>query len=505
LPGPVRETIPIHGIRKKELCIVLAKSELMRQACYIDGEWIAADSGATIVVENPATGKALGTVPLCGKAETARAIAAAERAWPAWKAMTALERADIILRWRDLIMQNQEDLAKLMTLEQGKPLPESRGEIGFGCSFLRWFAEEARRAYGDIVPAPWKGKRLLVTREPVGVVGIITPWNFPMAMIGRKVGPAFAVGCPVIIKPASQTPYSALALAALAHEAGIPKGVLNVITGSAREIGAELTGNPGVRKVSFTGSTEVGKALLRQCAETVKKVSMELGGNAPFLVFDDADIDLAVVGGMASKYRNTGQTCICTNRFYVQEKVYDQFVKKLAQAVAALKVGNGMDAGVTQGPLIDGKAVAKVEEQVQDAVAKGGKLVCGGHRHALGGTFYEPTIIADATPAMAFAKEETFGPLAPVFRFKTEAEAVAMANDTEFGLAAYVYTKDLGTAFRVSEALEYGLVGVNESIISTCEAPFGGVKESGVGREGSRHGLDDYTVIKYTCVAGLGA
>ena len=483
---------------------MLSNPELMRQACYIDGAWVGADSGATLAVHNPATGTQLGTVPACGTAETARAIAAAARAWPAWRAMTALQRADIMLRWRDLIMQNQDDLAKLMTLEQGKPLPEARGEIGFACSFLRWFAEEARRMYGDIVPAPWPGKRILVTREPVGVVGIITPWNFPTAMIGRKVGAAFAAGCPVVIKPASQTPYSALALAGLAEQAGVPKGVFNVLTGSAREIGGELTSNPAVRKVSFTGSTEVGKELIRQCSSTVKKVSMELGGNAPFLIFDDADIDLAIVGAMASKYRNTGQTCICANRFYVQEGVYDLFVQKLTVAVSALKVGNGMDDGVTQGPLIDGKALAKVESQVKDALAKGGTLVCGGNRHSLGGNFFEPTVIAGATPDMAFAKEETFGPLAPVFRFRTEAEAIGMANDTEFGLAAYVYTRDLGAAFRVSGALEYGLVGVNESLISTCEAPFGGVKESGMGREGSRHGLDDYTVIKYTCMGGLG-
>jgi len=387
---------------------MLSNPELMRQACYIDGAWVGADGGATISVHNPATGALLGVVPACGTAETARAIAAAARAWPQWRAMTALQRADIMLRWRDLIMQNQEDLAKLMTLEQGKPLPEARGEIGFACSFLRWFAEEARRMYGDVVPAPWPGKRILVTREPVGVVGIITPWNFPTAMIGRKVGAAFAAGCPVVIKPASQTPYSALALAGLAEQAGVPKGVFNVLTGSAREIGGELTSNPAVRKVSFTGSTEVGKELIRQCASTVKKVSMELGGNAPFLIFDDADIDLAIVGAMASKYRNTGQTCICANRFYVQEGVYDLFVQKLTVAVSVLKVGNGMDDGVTQGPLIDGKALAKVESQVKDALAKGGTLVCGGRRHSLGGNFFEPTVIAGATPDMAFAKEETF-------------------------------------------------------------------------------------------------
>jgi succinate-semialdehyde dehydrogenase/glutarate-semialdehyde dehydrogenase len=478
---------------------------LSRTACAVGGEWIGADSGKTLDVNNPATLKAIGRVPDCGRAETARAIAAAARAWPEWRAMTALERGNIMLKLHDLMLEEREELARLMTLEQGKPLAEARGEIGFGASFLRWFAEEGRRAYGDVIPAPWRDKRILVTREPVGVVGIITPWNFPTAMICRKAGPALAVGCPVVIKPASQTPFSALALAELAKRAGVPDGVFNVVTGSSREIGAELTGNPTVRKLSFTGSTQVGKVLLKQCAETVKKVSMELGGNAPFVVFDDADLDLAVSGGMNSKYRNTGQTCVCTNRFIVQEGVYEAFVEKLTAAAKALKVGDGLGEGVTQGPLIDSSALMRMEAQVADATAKGGRIVTGGKRHALGGNYFEPTVIADATKDMAFAKEETFGPIAPVFRFKTEAEAIAMANDTEYGLAGYLYTRDLGRAWRVSEALEYGLVGVNDSLISTCEAPFGGVKESGLGREGSHYGLDDYTVLKYTCMAGLKA
>lgn len=484
---------------------MLQDMALMRQACLIDGEWVQADDGAVVAVDNPATGEALGNVPLCGRAETARAIEAARLAWPAWRALTALERANLLMRWHDLILAAKDDLARLMTLEQGKPVAEAAGEIGYGASFIRWFAEEARRVYGDVVPAPWAGKRIMVTREPVGVCGIITPWNFPMAMIGRKVGPAFAIGCPVVIKPASQTPYSALALGELAIRAGIPKGVINIVTGNARAIGAELTENPAVRKISFTGSTEVGKKLLAQSAGTVKKVSMELGGNAPFLVFDDADVDAAVVGAMASKYRNSGQTCICANRFYVQAAIYETFVEKLAAAVGGLKVGDGLTPGTTQGPLIDGKALARMQEQVADAASKGGRLVCGGKPHALGGNFFEPTIIAGATKDMAFARQEIFGPLAPIFRFETEAEAIAAANDTEYGLAAYLYTKDLGRAFRVSEALEYGMVGVNESMISNTEAPFGGVKESGLGREGSRYGIDEYSVMKYTCIGGLSA
>jgi succinate-semialdehyde dehydrogenase/glutarate-semialdehyde dehydrogenase len=484
---------------------MLTDTKLLRQMCLIDGAWVQADGGEAIAVDNPATGEILGVVPRCGRGETARAIAAARRAWPAWRARTALDRADLLLRWHDLILAAKDDLARLMTLEQGKPLAEAAGEIAYAASFLRWFAEEGRRAYGDVVPAPWAGRRMLVTREPVGVCGIVTPWNFPTAMIGRKVGPALAIGCPVVVKPASQTPFSALALGELAVRAGIPAGVVNIVTGDSRVIGAELTENPAVRKLSFTGSTEVGKKLLAQSAGTVKKVSMELGGNAPFIVFDDADLDAAIAGAMASKYRNSGQTCICANRFYVQAGVYEAFVARLAQAVGGLKVGDGLAPGVTQGPLIDDKALARMREQVADAVAKDGRVVCGGRSHALGGNFFEPTIIADARKDMAFAREEIFGPLAPVFKFETEAEVVAAANDTEYGLAAYCYTRDLGRAFRVSEALEYGMVGVNESLISNAEAPFGGVKESGLGREGSRYGIDEYSVLKYTCIGGLTA
>ena len=482
---------------------MLKDTKLFRQACLIGGAWTAADDGGTVAVDNPATGEILGHVPRCGRAETKRAIEAARLAWPALRAMTALQRADMLLRWHDLILAARDDLARLMTLEQGKPLAESAGEITYGASFIRWFAEEARRAYGDVIPANAPGRAILATREPVGVCGIVTPWNFPMAMIGRKVGPALALGCPVVVKPASQTPFSALALGELALRAGIPAGVVNIVTGNARAIGAELTENPTVRKLSFTGSTEVGKTLMAQCAATVKKVSMELGGNAPFLVFDDADIEAAVAGAMASKYRNSGQTCICANRFYVQAGIHDAFVARLAEAVGQLSVGAGVTPGVTQGPLIDAKATARMLAQVADATAKGGRIVCGGKPHALGGNFFEPTIITQATKDMAFAREEIFGPLAPVYHFSTEAEAVALANDTEYGLAAYVYTRDLGRAFRVSGALEYGMVGVNESLISCTEAPFGGVKESGVGREGSRYGMDEYSVLKYTCLGGL--
>ncbi|GAB6059840.1 NAD-dependent succinate-semialdehyde dehydrogenase [Desulfonatronum parangueonense] len=481
----------------------LAKRILSRNACLVAGHWISADSGQTLDVINPAASEVIGVVPNCGRSETARAIDAAARAWPAWRAMTALERGELLLRLHDLMLAEREELARLMTLEQGKPLAEARAEIGFGASFLRWFAEEGRRAYGSIIPAPWRDKRILVTREPVGVVGIITPWNFPTAMICRKAGPAFAVGCPVVVKPASQTPFSALALAELADQAGFPKGIFNVLTGSSREIGAELTQSPVVRKLSFTGSTKVGKELLKQCAATVKKVSLELGGNAPFIVFEDADLDLAVAGAVGSKYRNTGQTCVCTNRFLVQDGVYDAFLEKFTAEVGRLKVGDGLEEGVSQGPLIDEKAVLHMETQIADAQAKGGRLVTGGRRHALGGNYFEPTVIADATTEMLVSTEETFGPLAPVYRFHTEQEAIAMANATEFGLAGYVYTRDLGRAWRVSEALEYGLVGVNESLMSTCEAPFGGIKESGFGREGSHYGLDDYTTLKYICMAGL--
>ncbi|EHJ49422.1 succinic semialdehyde dehydrogenase [Solidesulfovibrio carbinoliphilus subsp. oakridgensis] len=483
---------------------MLQDTELWREACLIGGQWVQADGGGKIAVDNPATGQTIGQVPKCGRAETARAIEAAGKAWPAWRALTALERANALLRWHDLILAAKDDLARLMTLEQGKPLAEAAGEIAYSASFIRWFAEEARRAYGDVVPAPWAGRRILVTREPVGVCGIVTPWNFPTAMIARKVGPALAIGCPVVVKPASMTPFSALALGELAGRAGIPAGVVNILTGDSRAIGDELTENPVVRKLSFTGSTEIGKKLLAKCAGTVKKVSMELGGNAPFLVFDDADLDAAVAGAMATKYRNSGQTCICANRFYVQAGIHDAFVAKLAEAVAGLTVGDGQAPGVTQGPLIDGKALAHMQALVADATAKGGRVVCGGGPHALGGNFFEPTVIAGATQDMAFAREEIFGPIAPVFRFDTEAEAVALANDTEYGLAAYFYTRDLGRSFRVSRALEYGMVGVNESLISNTEAPFGGVKESGLGREGSRYGIDEYAVLKYTCIGGLG-
>jgi succinate-semialdehyde dehydrogenase / glutarate-semialdehyde dehydrogenase len=477
---------------------------LFKEKCFINGNWIDAYSGAIEPIFDPATGLRIGSVPNAGAAETLAAIEAASDAWAGWRAKTALERADIMLRWYELTMQAHEDLAVILTTEQGKPLAEARGELGFGAAFIRWFAEEARRSYGDVIPAPWPGKRIFVTREPVGVVGIITPWNFPMAMIARKAAAALAAGCPVVIKPAPQTPFSALAMAELASMAGIPAGVFNVVTGAADVIGAELTSNPLVRKLSFTGSTAIGKLLVRQCSDTLKKVSMELGGNAPFLIFDDANIDLAVHGAVASKFRNSGQTCICVNRFYAQDGIYDRFVEKLADAVSSMKVGAGIEPGVVQGPLIDEKALHKVERHVADAVTKGGRIITGGKRHSLGGTFFEPTVIANASSNMACACEETFGPVAPVFRFAMESEAVALANNTKMGLAAYLYTKDLGRAWRVSEALEYGMVGVNESIISTCEAPFGGIKESGFGREGSKYGLEDYTVLKYTCIAGLG-
>ncbi|MBB5019282.1 succinate-semialdehyde dehydrogenase/glutarate-semialdehyde dehydrogenase [Chitinivorax tropicus] len=478
---------------------------LLRQQCYIDGEWCDAADGRTIAVTNPATADQLGTIPSVTAADTQRAIAAAQAAQTGWRAKTAKERATILRRWYELMMANQEDLAQLLTAEQGKSLTESRGEIAYGASFIEWFAEEAKRLYGDTIPTPTPGRRLLVSKEPIGVCAAITPWNFPNAMITRKAGPALAAGCTIVVKPATQTPYSALALAELAHRAGIPKGVFNVVTGSSTVIGAELTNSPIVRKLSFTGSTEVGKKLMAQCAGTIKKLSLELGGNAPFIVFDDADLDAAVAGAMASKYRNSGQTCVCVNRLLVQEGVYEAFVAKLAEAVAKLKVGNGADDGVNQGPLIDMNAVSKVEEHIADALAKGGRLIAGGKRHTLGGSFFEPTLIADVTTAMLVAKEETFGPLAPVFRFKTEAEAVQMANDTEFGLASYFYTRDVGRVFRVAEALEYGMVGVNSGLISTEVAPFGGVKESGIGREGSKYGIDEYVEVKYICIDGIGA
>jgi succinate-semialdehyde dehydrogenase/glutarate-semialdehyde dehydrogenase len=476
---------------------------LLRESCYLDGGWAAADSGATLAVHNPATGEQLGVIPDMGAAETRRAIRAAAAALPAWAARTAKDRGAVLRRWFDLMIRHQEDLAVLMTAEQGKPLAESRGEILYAASFIEWFAEEAKRLYGDVIPGHQPDKRILVLRQPVGVVAAITPWNFPAAMITRKAGPALAAGCTMVCKPATQTPYSALALAELAARAGLPKGVFNVITGSAAAIGGEMTANPTVRKLTFTGSTAVGKKLMAQCAGTVKKISLELGGNAPFIVFDDADLDAAVQGAIASKYRNTGQTCVCANRLLVQAGVYEEFANKLTAAVGRLRVGDGL-AGITdQGPLIDAKAVAKIEEHIADAVSKGAALRLGGKRHALGGTFFEPTILTGVTPDMLVAREETFGPVAPLFKFGTEAEAIAMANDTEFGLAAYFYTRDLARSWRVSEAIEYGIVGVNTGIISTEVAPFGGVKESGIGREGSKYGILDYTEMKYVCVGGV--
>ena len=477
---------------------------IFHQQCFIDGGWLDADSGESIVIRNPATGETLGTVPKMGAAETRRAIDAANAALPGWRATTAGERAKLLRRWHELMLTHQDDLALIMTSEQGKPLAEAKGEIAYAASYLEWFAEEGKRAYGEIVPPNVADRRILVTREPVGVCAAITPWNFPAAMITRKAGAALAAGCTMVLKPASQTPFSALALAELAIRAGIPAGVFNVVTGSAKAIGGEICANPVVRKLSFTGSTEIGAELIAQCAPTVKKLSMELGGNAPFIVFDDADLDAAVAGAIASKYRNAGQTCVCANRLLVQDGVYDAFAEKLAVAVAALKVGNGVEPGVTQGPLIDQFAVDKVEEMIADARVKGARVVCGGRRHTLGQTFFEPTILADVTPEMRMAREEIFGPVAPLFRFKTEEDAIRMANDTEFGLASYFFARDVGRIFRVSEALEYGMVGVNTGLISTEIAPFGGVKSSGLGREGSRHGLDDYLEIKYVCVAGLG-
>ncbi len=476
----------------------------LKQENLIGGEWVDADSGETIDVTNPATGDVLGTVPKCGKAETARAIEAAQEAFESFRKTTALERSKMLRRLHDAIMDNQETLARLLTMEQGKSIVEARGEVGMSAQYVLWYAEEARRTYGDLVPSPWGDRRIMVTRQPVGVIAAITPWNFPSSMLARKIGPAIAAGCTSVVKPATQTPYSGIAWGLLAEEAGIPAGVVNIVTGSAREIGGEITSNPLVKKVTFTGSTAVGKTLLKQCAGTVKKVSMELGGNAPFLVFDDADIDRAVEGAIAAKYRNSGQTCVCTNRFLVQSKVYKKFVEKFAEAASNLKVGNGLEDGIQQGPLIDMDAVETVESMIEDATKKGGKVVAGGKRHELGGSFFEPTVIADAKPRMRFTKEEIFGPIAPIYKFKTEEEGIAMANNTVYGLAAYFYTSDLGRAFRVSEGLDYGLVGVNEGIITTVEAPFGGYKESGLGREGGHQGIEDYLETKYVCVGGLG-
>ncbi|HMM64300.1 MAG TPA: NAD-dependent succinate-semialdehyde dehydrogenase [Mesorhizobium sp.] len=479
-------------------------SHFMRQANLINGEWVQADSGKTVDVTNPATGLKIGTVPYAGAAETRRAIEAAHQAFLSFRKTSALERSKLLRKLHDAIMDNQDALAELLTLEQGKSLTEAKGEVGSSAAYVLWFAEEARRAYGDVVPSPWADRRILVTREPVGVIAAITPWNFPSSMLSRKIGPAIAAGCTAVVKPATQTPYSGLAWGALCEEVGMPKGVVNIVTGSAADIGDELCTNPLVKKITFTGSTEVGKMLIAKSASTVKKVSMELGGNAPFLVFDDADVDRAVEGALMAKYRNSGQTCVCTNRFFVQAGIYDRFVDKLAEASGKLKVGPGLDAGVQQGPLIDERAVEKVEEFIADATSKGGKVVAGGKRHALGGSFFEPTVISGATVEMRFMKEEIFGPIAPVFRFETEGEAVALANDTEFGLAAYFYTGDLGRAFRVMEGLKYGMVGVNEGLITTPEAPFGGVKESGLGREGGHQGMDDYLDTKYVCIGGLG-
>jgi succinate-semialdehyde dehydrogenase / glutarate-semialdehyde dehydrogenase len=485
------------------MSVKLKDPTLLREQCFIDGGWSAADNGATLEVTNPATMKKLGSIPNMGAAETRRAIAAAAAALPAWRARAAKERAIILRRWFDLMSANQDDLAILMTAEQGKPLAESKTEILYAASFIEWFGEEAKRLYGDIIPGHQGDKRIMVLRQPVGVVAAITPWNFPSAMITRKAGPALAAGCTLVCKPATQTPYSALALAELAQRAGIPAGVFNMITGSATAIGGEMTSNPTVRKLTFTGSTEVGKKLMAQCAGTVKKLSLELGGNAPFIVFDDADLDAAVQGALASKYRNTGQTCVCANRLLIQAGVYEEFARRLKSAVAQLRVGDGLEGVTDQGPLIDAKAVTKVEEHIADALSKGAKVALGGKRHALGGSFFEPTILTGVTPNMLVAREETFGPVAPLFKFESEAQAIAMANDTEFGLAAYLYTRDLARSWRVAEAIEYGIVGLNTGIISTEVAPFGGIKESGMGREGSKYGILDYTEIKYVCVGGV--
>lgn len=479
----------------------LGRTDLVRTDAYINGAWVPATSGQRFDVTNPATGAVLAAVPLMGETETQAAITAAAAALPAWRARTAKDRSALLMRWHRLIMDNQEDLARLLTLEQGKPLAEARGEIAYGAAFIEWFAEEGKRAYGDVIPAHKAGARLLVLKQPVGVVGTITPWNFPNAMIARKIGPALAVGCTAVVKPAEATPLSALALAVLAEEAGIPAGVINIVTGDPARIGGELTRNPIVRKISFTGSTRVGQLLMAQCAEGVKKLSLELGGNAPFIVFDDADLDAAVTGALASKYRNSGQTCVCANRFLVQSGVYEAFIAKFAEAVRKLQVGDGLTAGVTQGPLINRAAVEKVETLLADAVAKGGRIVTGGKPHARGGLFFEPTLLVDVPATARIAREEVFGPVAPLFRFETEAEAIALANDTEYGLAAYFYARDLGRVWRVAEALDYGMVGINEGLISTEVAPFGGMKASGTGREGSKYGLNDYLEIKYLCIS----
>ena len=481
----------------------LTDPSLFREANYIDGQWVAADDRATIDVLNPSTGKRVGAIPAMTEVETRRAIEAANRAFGDWRGLVAKERAAIVRKIGDLMMANADDLAAIMTAEQGKPLDEARGEIAYAAGFLTWFGEEAVRVYGETIPAHVRGRRVLVIKEPIGVFAAITPWNFPAAMITRKAGPGWAAGCTGVIRPATQTPFSALAIAVLAERAGMPKGVCNVITGPSGRTGAELTGNSLVRKLSFTGSTEVGRKLLEQCAKTIKKTSMELGGNAPFIVFDDADLDEAVKGAMASKFRNAGQTCVCANRILVQDGVYDEFGARLKAAVTELRVGDGTEPGVTQGPLINQEAVVKVEEHIADAIGKGAKVLIGGKRHQRGGSFFEPTILIDIPHDALIFREETFGPVAPLFRFKTEEEAIALANDTPFGLASYFYSRDVGRIFRVSEALEYGIVGVNEGLISTPEVPFGGVKESGLGREGSRHGIDEYLELKYIALGGI--
>ena len=483
----------------------LQDPDLFRQQAYLAGRWCDADNGATTEVNNPATGEILGTVPTMGRAETRRAIEAAKQAWADWRRRPAKERSALLRKWHDLMLANLDDLAKLMTAEQGKPLAEAKGEVAYAAGFIEWFAEEAKRDYGDTIPSPWADRRIVVIKEPIGVCAAITPWNFPAAMITRKLGPALAAGCTFVAKPAQATPFSALALAVLAERAGIPAGVFSVLTGSSREIGGEMTSNPDVRKLTFTGSTEVGRTLMKQSADTIKKLSLELGGNAPFIVFNDADLDAAVAGTIASKYRNAGQTCVCVNRLYVQSGVYDAFAAKLVEAVQGLKVGNGLEPGVLQGPLIDQAAVEKVEEHIQDAVTRGARVLTGGKRHALGGTFFEPTVLANVPADAKVAREETFGPLAPLFRFETDEEAVRLANDTEFGLASYFYSRDIGRVWRVAEGLESGMVGINTGMISTEVAPFGGVKESGLGREGSHYGIDEFVEVKYLCFGGIEA
>jgi succinate-semialdehyde dehydrogenase/glutarate-semialdehyde dehydrogenase len=481
----------------------LKDPELFREQAYLSGSWGDADSGATTDVNNPATGEVLGTVPTMGADETRRAIADAQKAWTDWRRRTAKERSVILRKWHDLMFANVDDLGMLMTAEQGKPLGESKGEIAYAAGFIEWFAEEGKRVYGDTIPSPWTDRRVVVIKEPIGVCAAVTPWNFPAAMITRKAGPALAAGCPMIVKPAQATPFSALALAVLAERAGVPPGVFSVLTGSSRAIGGEMTSNPDVRKVTFTGSTEVGRTLMRQSAETIKKLSLELGGNAPFIVFNDADLDAAVAGAIASKYRNTGQTCVCVNRIYVQSRVYDQFAEKLVKAVEGLKVGNGFDPEVTQGPLIDYAAVEKIEEHIQDAVSRGARVLTGGQRHTLGGTYFQPTVLANVPAHATVAREETFGPLAPLFRFETDEEALQLANDTEFGLASYFYSRDIGRVWRVAEGLESGMVGINTGVLSTEVAPFGGVKQSGLGREGSKYGIEEFLEIKYLCFGGI--